>query len=66
MFTGSLPGGDNFTRVYIEGYKEVSDTYGISGIWCTPKKGALPGKVQLLVHGIGFDASYWHFGGSGM
>ncbi|KZT61935.1 alpha/beta-hydrolase [Calocera cornea HHB12733] len=40
----------------------TSGTFGISGVLCTPTAGDKHnGSVQLLVHGIGFDASYWDF-----
>lgn len=36
----------------------------ISGILCKPKDSGNitdPNTVQLLVHGLGFDSSYWDF-----
>jgi hypothetical protein len=60
--------GTNFTDKYMSGLatKSISATYNISGIWCTPKAGGNDSVVQLLVHGIGFDSTYWNFGGKGM
>lgn len=56
-----------FTSDYITGYKEVSDTFDISGILCTPKHNADSSRaIQLLVHGIGFDSSYWNYQGQGV
>lgn len=37
-------------------------SFNISGYLCTPIKGAKKDSaLQLLVHGIGFDSSYWDF-----
>ncbi|KZO91747.1 alpha/beta-hydrolase [Calocera viscosa TUFC12733] len=37
--------------------------YNISGVLCIPKAGDKHnGTVQLLVHGLGFDSSYWDLG----
>ncbi|KAK5175303.1 uncharacterized protein LTR77_000441 [Saxophila tyrrhenica] len=36
----------------------------IAAHYCTPD-GAKPTTVQILTHGLGFDHSYWHFGGHG-
>ena len=49
----------NFTDTYTESQKRnVTGTYSISGTLCTPKSGDPGnGKIQLLVHGIGFDSS---------
>ena len=49
----------NFTDTYTEPQKRnVTGTYSISGTLCTPKSGDPGnGKIQLLVHGIGFDSS---------
>jgi len=56
----------NFTDTYTEPQKRnVTGTYSISGTLCTPKSGDPGnGKIQLLVHGIGFDSSYWDFASS--
>ncbi|EJU00557.1 alpha/beta-hydrolase [Dacryopinax primogenitus] len=38
-------------------------SYDISGVLCTPKDGDKHnGTIQLLVHGIAFDSSYWDLG----
>jgi len=67
-FVGDLGNANgNFTSKYLNGgaKKNVTATYGISGILCTPKKsnGKPSTTVQLLVHGIGFDSSYYNFVG---
>jgi pimeloyl-ACP methyl ester carboxylesterase len=36
----------------------------VAAQYCTPK-GQDPTTVQILTHGLGFDHSYWDFGGSG-
>ncbi|KZP02488.1 alpha/beta-hydrolase [Athelia psychrophila] len=56
----------NFSALYeVGGGKEkstVSNTYSISGTLCIPKGGATnKDHVQYLLHGIGFDSSYWDF-----
>ncbi|KAF7983036.1 hypothetical protein HWV62_24690 [Athelia sp. TMB] len=53
----------NFSDSYVGKTKKlVSGAYAISGTLCTPKKGAKNAShVQLLIHGIGFDSSYWDF-----
>lgn len=54
-FVTSLPAASNFTDQYLNGgKKQISKTFDISGIYCTPKNGAKDSSlVQLLVHGIG-------------
>lgn len=53
---------NNFTQKYINGTFEFTGKFNISGTLCTPIKGAKKGSaLQLLVHGIGFDSSYWDF-----
>ncbi|KAG9007985.1 hypothetical protein FRB94_008310 [Tulasnella sp. JGI-2019a] len=68
LFMGSFPYSSNFSERYQSGgaTKSVSATYSISGTWCSPQSGADDSVVQLLVHGIGFDSSYWNFGGPGI
>ncbi|KZP10712.1 alpha beta-hydrolase [Athelia psychrophila] len=56
----------NFSAHYeVGGGKEksrVANTYAISGTLCTPKGGATnKDSVQYLIHGVGFDSSYWDF-----
>ncbi len=52
----------NFTEQYFNGTFEFSGTFNISGVLCTPIKGVKEnGALQLLLHGIGFDLSYWDF-----
>lgn len=60
-FTSSLT-STNFTDAYESaGKQQVNGTYAISGTICYPKGGKVEGAIQLLVHGIGFDSSYWDF-----
>ncbi|KAF7980133.1 hypothetical protein HWV62_39567 [Athelia sp. TMB] len=56
----------NFSDSYVGKTKKlVSGSYAISGTLCTPKAGAKNAShVQLLIHGIGFDSSYWDFSSS--
>lgn len=63
LYTSSLPSSTNFTDAYEQaGKQQVNGTYAISGTICYPKGGnKVDGAIQLLVHGIGFDASYWDF-----
>ncbi|EJU04083.1 alpha/beta-hydrolase [Dacryopinax primogenitus] len=50
----------NYTHMTETGTNTTTGTFGISGVLCTPKAGDMHnGAVQLLVHGIGFDSSYW-------
>lgn len=52
----------NFTEKYIDGTFPFSETFNISGTLCTPVLGAKANSaIQVLVHGIGFDSSYWDF-----
>ena len=52
----------NFTEKYTDGTFQFTGTFNISGTLCTPIRGAqLNGAIQILVHGIGFDSSYWDF-----
>ncbi|GJE91974.1 alpha/beta hydrolase [Phanerochaete sordida] len=59
-FTTSMT---NFTQMYEKPDKQaVHNTYSLSGTLCVPKKGAKdPSNVQYLLHGVGFDSSYWDF-----
>lgn len=47
--------------------KNISTIYNISTRYCSPTSGHPHAKngqtVQVLTHGLGFDKSYWHFGG---
>ncbi|KAF7983025.1 hypothetical protein HWV62_24668 [Athelia sp. TMB] len=56
----------NFSDSYVRKTKKlVSGNYAISGTLCTPKAGAKHANhIQLLIHGIGFDSSYWDFSSS--
>ncbi|KZO93144.1 hypothetical protein CALVIDRAFT_566856 [Calocera viscosa TUFC12733] len=52
----------NYTQKTETGMNMTSGTFSISGVLCTPTAGDKHnGSVQLLIHGIGFDASYWDF-----
>jgi hypothetical protein len=55
-FIADLPTLSNFTTEYLNGGKtqNVSGTYNISGVLCTPKTAEKDvGTVQLLIHGSG-------------
>jgi pimeloyl-ACP methyl ester carboxylesterase len=50
--------GYNISEQNIDGYTDISGTYNIAGTYCQPDEGA--GKaLQILVHGMAFDRSYW-------
>jgi pimeloyl-ACP methyl ester carboxylesterase len=67
LFVEFVTNSTKFTSDYITGYKEVTQDFQISGILCTPKKNADSSRaIQLLVHGIGFDSSYWNYQGAGV
>ncbi|KAF7980111.1 hypothetical protein HWV62_39523 [Athelia sp. TMB] len=53
----------NFSNSYVGKTKKlVSGAYAISGTLCTPKAGEKNAShVQLLIHGVGADSSYWDF-----
>ncbi|ETS87343.1 hypothetical protein PFICI_01171 [Pestalotiopsis fici W106-1] len=52
--------GNNLTEKLLTGYATVSGTCNVAATYCEPDSG--PGKaLQVLVHGIGFDRSYWDF-----
>ena len=52
----------NFTEAYTDGTFQLTETFNISGTLCTPIQGAKEGSaLQLLVHGVAFDSSYWDF-----
>lgn len=52
----------NFTEQFTNGTFPFSGTFNISGTLCTPLQGAKNGSaIQLLVHGVGYDSSYWDF-----
>ena len=54
----------NWTEAHLKGDKFQNEkTYRIHGYYCQPRQGAKEGSALInLVHGIGFDASYWDFG----
>ncbi|KAF7980110.1 hypothetical protein HWV62_39521 [Athelia sp. TMB] len=64
--TSTSSSASNFSDSFARKTKKlVSGSYAISGTLCTPKAGAKHAShVQLLVHGIGFDSSYWDFSSS--
>lgn len=67
LFVQYVTNMTGFTSEYIIGQKEASHTFRISGVLCTPKRNADSSRaIQLLVHGIGFDGSYWNYQGDGV
>ena len=55
----------NFSDTHEWATQNVTSTYAISGTLCTPLAGAKNAShVQLLIHGIAFDSSYWDFAAS--
>lgn len=63
LFQTFLPSMSNFTQMYQSPEKQnIANTYSLSGTLCTPKNGTKnPSHVQYLIHGVGFDSSYWDF-----
>jgi len=54
----------NWTSEHASGNStfNLNQTYSIAGYYCTPKQGAKNDSALLnLLHGIGFDASYWNY-----
>ncbi|KZT28707.1 alpha beta-hydrolase [Neolentinus lepideus HHB14362 ss-1] len=54
----------NFSQEYEQPTKQpLSRNYSISGTLCIPMNGQVKNTshVQYLIHGIGFDSSYWDF-----
>jgi pimeloyl-ACP methyl ester carboxylesterase len=51
------------------GQEPLSESFRIHGTLCRPRKqqqGKAQHALQFLVHGLGFDSSYWHFTGRGV
>ncbi|EMD39654.1 hypothetical protein CERSUDRAFT_92149 [Gelatoporia subvermispora B] len=62
MFQDFLPAPANYSAMHENGMQQVSNTYSLSGTLCTPKNSAKNSDyVQYLIHGVGFDSSYWDF-----
>ncbi|KLO15170.1 alpha/beta-hydrolase [Schizopora paradoxa] len=61
----ALNGHTNITEMSTSGTVNVSGTYSINAQLCVPPPGSQPATrnstVQFLIHGIGFDKSYWDF-----
>ena len=59
----------NFTEKYQKpGTQTQTNSYMISGTLCTPRHTSNTTQttnVQLLVHGAGYDSSYWDFSPDG-
>ena len=52
--------GRNFTETALTGYRTQGGTYHIHTTFCQPDgQPAAHPVVQVLTHGVGFDASYW-------
>ncbi|KAH9837855.1 alpha beta-hydrolase [Rhodofomes roseus] len=66
LFQTFLPSMSNFTGMYESSQQQnVVNNYSLSGTLCTPKNGTKnPSHVQYLIHGVGFDSSYWDFAAS--
>ncbi|KAK3117589.1 hypothetical protein LTR53_000914 [Teratosphaeriaceae sp. CCFEE 6253] len=49
-----------------KGAVNITETFSISADYCTPARPrhTSPVDVQVLTHGLGFDKSYWDFGGA--
>ncbi|KAE8209762.1 hypothetical protein CF327_g6286 [Tilletia walkeri] len=63
LFVEFVTAPQNFTQAYSNGSVIVEQTFNISGVFCEPTNttnSTANGTVQLLVHGIGFDSSYWN------
>ncbi|CZR57996.1 uncharacterized protein PAC_07886 [Phialocephala subalpina] len=52
--------GRNFTNTALTGYNTTAGTYNISTEFCIPSQdNSTNPTVQVLIHGIGFDKTYW-------
>jgi hypothetical protein len=52
--------GMNYTDVVTKGYQTVTGQYNISAKYCKPQGDTKANPtIQVLIHGIGFDKSYW-------
>ncbi|CAD6884691.1 unnamed protein product [Tilletia laevis] len=62
LFVEYVTSSQNFTQAYLNGSVIVEQTFNISGVYCEPKNNntVANSTIQLLVHGIGFDSSYWN------
>ncbi|TEB24087.1 hypothetical protein FA13DRAFT_1639058 [Coprinellus micaceus] len=49
----------------IKGNVDNNNTYRINALFCVPEEQDERGTVELAVHGVGFDHTYWTVGGSG-
>lgn len=66
LYQTYLTSQQNFTEMYQNGTQQVSNTYMLSGTFCTPNNiNSNSSHVQLLLHGVGFDSSYWDFSPDG-
>ncbi|EUC38798.1 hypothetical protein COCCADRAFT_81899 [Bipolaris zeicola 26-R-13] len=48
----------NYSAELLEGYQTLKKTFNISTQYCEPDGGSSD-TIQLLIHGIGFDKTYW-------
>ncbi|KAJ3548248.1 hypothetical protein NMY22_g1331 [Coprinellus aureogranulatus] len=55
----------NITREVTQGTFINKATYNIFTVLCLPTKADAQTTVELAVHGLGFDHTYWNLGGSG-
>ncbi|KAF8643469.1 hypothetical protein AX16_009025 [Volvariella volvacea WC 439] len=53
----------NVTQAVVQGESRLTATYSIWTSLCLPNNYQNGGDVELAVHGIGADHSYWDFGG---
>ncbi|TEB33759.1 hypothetical protein FA13DRAFT_1707982 [Coprinellus micaceus] len=55
----------NVTQEVVQGTFVNKATYNIYTLLCIPTKQDAQKTVELAIHGIGFDHTYWNLGGSG-
>ncbi|KAK0518766.1 hypothetical protein OC835_007743, partial [Tilletia horrida] len=60
IFVEYLTSPQNFTQAYANGTHVVDRTFNISGVLCEPTNATANGAIQVLIHGVGADASYWN------
>ncbi|KLO15178.1 hypothetical protein SCHPADRAFT_825102 [Schizopora paradoxa] len=61
----ALNGASNISETSTDGMQNISGTYTINAQYCVPppesQQDSKSSTVQFLIHGVGFDKSYWDF-----
>lgn len=61
IFVNNLQINSTYLASITQGTATVSGTYDINAKLCYPAAGLNATTLQFLIHGIGFDKSYWDF-----